>query len=256
VALRGLLTFDLVGPMAHFRKFYTNSSSLSYVLPPRTTLCGVLASLLGYKRDEYYEELSLEQARIGVALRAPVRTIMQTVNYLFTKNEGWDGSQGHTQIPVNFVLPKPPERLIRYRVYLSLANEALMRRLYQQLRGGRYQYPLYLGVTECPAWVENPHLYASEELDVARDPEDALPIVTAVPVSRIVQLPLESMRGGIRILKDRMPLDLHRCRRLRAVNDILWEAEGRPIDLHIRGEAFRLPGSDAGCEFYGVFLEP
>lgn len=245
-----LLTFNVVGPMAHFRKFYTNSSSLSYPLPPRTTLMGLIAALLGYKRDEYYEALGSKRARIGVAIKSPVRTTMQMVNYLYTKNEGWDGSQGHTQIPVELVLPRPPERWVRYRVYFTCADLELLKELYKLLDAGEYRYPLYLGLTECPAWTENPRFYVSDEVEWIRDPMEPLAIAAAIPAPRVVELSLPQLEGR-RLLKDRMPLDFRPDRRLKAACDVLWEAEGRSLSLRVRGEVFRLPDEDA----YGVFLE-
>lgn len=244
-----LLVFDLVGLMAHFRKFYTNSSSLSYHLPPRTTLAGILAALLARDRDEYYEEFSLERARIGVALKTPVRTLMQTVNYLYTKEQGWDGSKGHTQIPLELVLPRPPERVLRYRVYFTHEDEALLEELYQQLQAERYKYPLCLGLTECPAWVENPRLYKASELRIHRDSEKALPVETAVPLGRLAGN--VALQEGLCIYKDRMPLDFYSDRRLKAVSEVLWEAGCHPLILPVRGEAFGLPDQ----ENFGVFLE-
>lgn len=60
-----VLIFDIKGPMAHFRKFYTNSSSLSYLVPPKTVVAGLIAGLLGLpserhtkdKEETYYENL-------------------------------------------------------------------------------------------------------------------------------------------------------------------------------------------------------
>ena len=47
--MRGVI-FDIEGKFAHFRKIYTNSSSLSYLVPPRTTVQGIIAAMLGYER--------------------------------------------------------------------------------------------------------------------------------------------------------------------------------------------------------------
>lgn len=247
--MKQLLVFDLVGPMAHFRKFYTNSSSLSYHFPPRTSLAGLLAALHAYERDTYYEKFSLERAHIGVALKTPVRTLMQTVNYLYTKNEGWDGSKGHTPIPLEFVLPRPPERLLRYRIYFTHEDESLLKELYNQLQTKRYKYPLYLGLTECPAWVESPRLYEANELHIIRDPKETVPIETVVPLPRLAG-DIE-LQESFRIYKDQMPLDFHPDRRLKEVTEVLWEAEGRPLNLRVKGEVFRLPAQ----ENFGVFLE-
>ncbi|MFQ6061523.1 MAG: CRISPR-associated protein Cas5, partial [Thermoplasmata archaeon] len=79
-----MLIFDIRGRMAHFRKFYTNSSSLSYDFPPRTVICGLIAGILGMPKDSYYEDFSLNRCRIGVAIGSPLRKIVQTVNFIRT----------------------------------------------------------------------------------------------------------------------------------------------------------------------------
>ncbi len=64
-----ITVFDLYGKFAHFRKFYTNSSSLTYLIPPRTTIEGIIAALLGYERDSYYDVLSVDKLNIAVKKR-------------------------------------------------------------------------------------------------------------------------------------------------------------------------------------------
>jgi CRISPR-associated protein Cas5h len=246
-----LLVFDMVGPMAHFRKFYTNSSSLSYPLPPRTALMGLIGALLGRDRDSYYEELGMEQARFGVALKTPVRSVMQTINYLATDDQDWCGFKRRTQIPLEFILPRPPERFLRYRIYFAHVDPMLIESLAVHLSQGEYAYPPYLGLTECPAWVEDVRLYAPGEVEWVYDFKEPLPLQTAVPLCRLQALPALTELEGLRLHKDRMPLDFHPDRRLKAVEDVLWEAEGRTLPLKLRGPTFRVPGEGA----YGVFLE-
>ncbi|NLA44693.1 MAG: CRISPR-associated protein Cas5, partial [Candidatus Cloacimonetes bacterium] len=63
-----VLELKLSGKFAHFRKFYTNASSLTYMLPPRTTVCGLLASMLQIPRDNYYDLMSSDKLGIAVSL--------------------------------------------------------------------------------------------------------------------------------------------------------------------------------------------
>jgi len=245
-----LLIFDLVGPIAHFRKFYTNSSSLSYPFPPRTVITGMIAALLGRERDTYYEELGLENARIGVALKTPFRSVMQTVNYLATDDQDWHGVKRRVQIPVEFILPRPPERLLRYRVFFTCRNPSLVRDLYECLRQGRYRYPLYLGLAECPAWLENPRLLT--EVKWVCDPKEPVPVATVVLHPRLVGLPHLQELQGLRLLKDRIPLDFYPDRKLKAAEEALWEAEGRTLPLKLKGEIFQIPEAST----YACFLEP
>jgi len=244
-----LVAFDMVGPMAHFKKFYTNSSSLTYRIPPRTVLSGVIAALLGINRDEYYEKLAMEHAKLGVSPRTPVRTLRQTVNYLNTKNQGWDGSKKHTQIPLELLLPQPSSQFIRYTVYFAHEDQEVTKEIYKDTSEMRYCYPLYLGLTECPAWVENSTFYPSEKVQFIEDPEGALDIETAVPVKRLAgDLKLAE---GLQIYKDRMPFDFYSGRKIKSVDEVIWEANGRPMALSVNGVVFHILPNNT----FGVFLE-
>lgn len=80
-----ILIFDLVEKFAHFRKYYTNSSSLTYSIPPRTTISGIIAADMGYERDSYYEIFNSENAYIAVKKLGRNKKIIQTVNYILAK---------------------------------------------------------------------------------------------------------------------------------------------------------------------------
>lgn len=77
-----MIIFDLYGRFAHFRKFYTNSSSLSYSVPPRTTIEGIIAALLGYERDSYYDLLDVDKLNVAVRKIGESRKVMQSLNYI------------------------------------------------------------------------------------------------------------------------------------------------------------------------------
>jgi len=117
-----IVVFDLIGKIAHFRKYYTNSSSLTYAFPPRTTITGIIAGILGFERDSYYEKFSIQNTKISVSLKSPVRTLMETVNYVWAeKPSDLNLSAGkHTQIPVEIIVPKEWNDNIRYRIFLHI----------------------------------------------------------------------------------------------------------------------------------------
>jgi len=246
-----LVAFDLVGPMAHFRKFYTNSSSLTYHVPPRTALAGILAALLGLRRDTYYDLFSLDRARIGVSLRAPVRTLVQTVNLLQTKTGDWHGGESRTQIPTEWVLPKSQDcrSLLRYRVFFQHRDTGLTREVAARAQGNRYAYPLFLGVAYCPAWMKNALLYEEDQVQW-EDRAIAAKVDTVVLTERLQGVPL---RPGLRVLPDRMPLDLEPGRTLRAIANVIWEDQAQPLPVRASGQRFRLPEDED--DIWHVFLE-
>jgi len=162
INLDKVLIFDLKGPTAHFRKYYTNSSSLSYLFPPRTVISGLIAGLLGIpnekEKDEkkrYYEQFSDENCFISVSLRTKIRKIMQTVNYIRTKRlSELNGSAGGTQIPLEILLPEEAKELV-YRIYFWYKNKNnIYSQLKQRLENQSFVYPPYMGLTEFLASIE------------------------------------------------------------------------------------------------------
>ncbi|RKY84621.1 type I-B CRISPR-associated protein Cas5, partial [candidate division KSB1 bacterium] len=133
----GLIIFDLFGPIAHFRKFYTNSSSLSYSFPPRTTVTGLIAGILGMERDSYYDEFNSSRCSVAISIKNKIRKIMQTVNLLNTdefssfrnvfKNMMLRKNLHPT--PLELIFPALPEKEVSYRIYFFHSNDSIMRDL-------------------------------------------------------------------------------------------------------------------------------
>ena len=44
------LVFDIKGDYGHFKKYYTTSSPLTFSIPPRTTVSGMIGALIGRSR--------------------------------------------------------------------------------------------------------------------------------------------------------------------------------------------------------------
>jgi len=142
-----VLIFDLIGAMAHFRNVQTNSSSLSYLFPPPTTICGLIAGILGKKRDTYYSEFGINNIFLSVEILTPLRKSIFTVNYRQFKEDNY------AQIPIELVLPLNLEEL-RYRIYFSINDSITYEQLRETLRKGKAYYPPYLGLSEFLARIE------------------------------------------------------------------------------------------------------
>lgn len=64
-----LTSFRLRGRFAHFLRAEASASALSYPLPPRTVILGVLGAILGLQKDE--PQVMLEPANIAVSGKIP-----------------------------------------------------------------------------------------------------------------------------------------------------------------------------------------
>jgi CRISPR-associated protein Cas5h len=255
-----LLIFDLTGAFAMFRKFYTNSSSLSYPFPPRTTVAGLIAGLLGYERDSYSEDLGPEQCDIAVSVRVPIRRVMQTVNYVMTEARssvwarntgGFDGSAGGIQTPVEWVFPALGEPRLQYRIFVHHRDPAFAERLSGTLRDGSYVYSPYLGMSECLGQVE--HVAALEDWELSVK-NGEIPLSTVVPSEAIAGSP--RLEPGVQIVKERTAFALGADRKLLSIGDVLYERNCNPITARVGRPIFEAAYESDGQPLreFGVFL--
>jgi CRISPR-associated protein Cas5h len=166
-----ILAFSLSGRFAHFRKFYTNASSLSYLVPPRTVVLGILGSILMMPRDSYYDRLNPQHCRVSVAVnRGFIKKTVQSVNMIhdsyhrfLCKGTGqWKGM--HSQCKLELLWPGNQE-MIGYRVYTAFPREPeLHSQLEQKLQAGHQGYGIYLGQRPFRAQIDGVHTYPAREI--------------------------------------------------------------------------------------------
>jgi len=249
-----IIIFDLEGAIAHFRKFYTNSSSLSYAFPPRTVIIGLIAGILGFERDSYYDKFNTENCKIALSVRTPIRKLMQTVNYIRTKDtRELTGSGGYTQVPVEFVLPLNAD-FLRYRIYFLHKDEKIMENLRERLKNGTFEYPPYLGITECLATIrlidDEAEMFFYDDLD------KKLELPTVVPIHKIRSI--NFVEGFKYIKEDRVPVEFDMNRMIKKVYGYIYEHNCKSIkNVMIKGEVFKVNYKEGSktIEEFGVFME-
>jgi len=242
-----LLIFDIQGSMAHFRKFYTNSSSLSYTFPPRTTITGLIAGILGRCRDKYYEEFSSKQCKIAISIRTPLRKIMQTVNYVRTKSLGeLNLSAGHTQVPLEIILPLRDFEKLKYRIYFYY-DDGVFYDLEKILKSNKFIYPPYLGISEFIAQVK--FIDSIRDNQISRISGSLIPveIATAINVDKILKggLIFESNSGKVlQYIKERMPLEFDSERKLKKGASFIYEKNQNKVKLKIKDDYYKIEYQD------------
>lgn len=226
---------DLRGKFGHFRRFYTNSSSLSYPIPPPTAVRGIVGAALGLKRHEYLDRLV--DLRMGIGVRQPLRMIMQTVNALMVKSakeRELRGFEARTQIPTQFLLPDTRREdwdsaALCYRLVLVPPTWLSAQELAAALRAP--VYPPSLGVAYCLAWFEA--VDVQEGTLGQNDPEFA-EYHGALEANLVVEFNLDDQVRH-KLSRDRYPLRLDNSRRLVAATDLVTDLMGYPIRCRYHG---------------------
>ena len=179
--MQPVIAFDLWGDYAHFRKYFTTTSPLTFSLPPRTVLMGLIRAVCGLKKEEYIKIFAGDQARLAVSICLPTKKVRVAENFIDTKTALLMGKiRNRTQIRLELV--KDP----RYRVYVSLKNKALHDLLKGMLVARKCLSP-YLGISELIANFS----YVGEYTTEARAPDKHVNIVTALNADLIRDLTIE-----------------------------------------------------------------
>lgn len=231
-----IFSFHLQGKMAHFRKFYANSSSLSYFIPPRTTLVGIVAGLLGCERDQYYEEFSLDLCDVAVAIGAPIKKCMQKMNLLMVKtNNDLNGSAGyHSQVATEMIIPHNIRTgLIDYKVWIHHHDCQLMNMLAEISKNGVPSYQskgisLGLGTAYNLGWIVNGKILQGKP----KTSTGTKFISSAMPVVKLESISTEQMTmGRYQLAKEKVPLEFDGKRNLtnRGLGDMIFNLKSDPV---------------------------
>lgn len=258
--------FDVEGFLAHFRCVYSNVSSLSYHFPPRNTIIGMLAAILGKERESstspgYYGDFTRERCHVAVRIISSLRKLQFTTNYLDTGSRGIldrrkiRGTGERKQIPIEYLVGNIANGTVRYRFYISHDDSKILKELENRLRERRLVYPVSLGPAYCIASVE---FVGTGELGIEQPKQGkTYPIVTVMPQD-MVELDtaeiakLQASGVSLRImLEENLPPDLGPARKPIPSNrrNFYFEESGRPVPCFVKGgEVFRI-----GC-YYGIFM--
>lgn len=201
--------FDVTADFAHFRKVGNNSAKPSYRVPPRTTVAGLLAGIVGMPRDSYYDLFSPSSSAIAVVPKTLPHTYtmgITTVNtkaddaiqYLPRERSWHHGAEMLT--PESYVKYDRQrdtyEMLVdpEYRIYVALADEGVHDELRERLETSRYHYSPALGLSECIADIRNVDTHTVEP--VTTDSVDSATYDDSAVVPR----------PGVTITRERAPL--------------------------------------------------
>jgi CRISPR-associated protein Cas5h len=231
-----IISFHLKGKMAHFRRYYSNSSALSYTVPPRTTIIGIIAGLLGKERDSYYSYFSLEQCCVATAVCAPIKKIMQKMNLLMIKNANdLNGSQdNHSQTATELIIPQNIRTdALDYQVWFHHKDAGLMNEFSKLLCSGLFYHTkginLGLGTAFSLGWLETDVMELDGEVKKSSEAEY---IYSIIPSAKIKSLNVGMMtEGQYALLRENLPLEFNELRRIteNGISSFIISMNGNPI---------------------------
>lgn len=231
-----VLVFDISGEYGHFRKYNTTTSPLTYSIPTRTAIAGVLGAILGMERELHdgvypdgvepvQEFFSKERSDVAVQIMRPVKKENIGFNLVNTKKSFNDLSKaGRTQI--GFELVKD----VRYRIYLAMEDSVKFEELSERIAHKRHYFTPYLGLAQFTAQVD-----FVQRTFAAHTKGDGtfVEIITAVNMSKLHGEPPIAFQRERFYSANNMPIEMTRDREVLEYSEVLIEKNGNPLHVKV-----------------------
>lgn len=248
-----ILSFSVEGKFAHFRKFHGNNTAMSYSLPPRTTITGLLAALLGEPREAYHAEFQHDKLKIGIRVETEVKKSFHRLNFLkVVGKEDFSGQKGRIQTPFEVVTGnKLQEDMVRYRIYLAAGEPPeTFERLKKALLSGTQHYHLSLGIAAFSAFINRVTL-STGTLRQANN--EWVEIHSACNSEQVLEIdfPEEAYLKFSFVEEELLPADFiggDKGREVYRMNRILFATRPMPLRVKLSGSYTELPLADGTTE--------
>ncbi len=224
-----IVVFDIWGDLGHFRVPYTTSSPLTFPVPPKTALYGIIGAILGYDKDSYLEKFQNNNWKFAIGIKREITTIRIPENLINTKVVKMfarmpKGKSCRTQI--NFEFLKNPY----FRIYAVSSKKEELYKLEKLLREHKSKYTVSLGISECLANFK----YIGTFEGVKKNRNDYVEISSIIPLSCLNDFKhISLLKEGRKYLRIHMPKEMKPDRELVESEDFIIESSGKPIDVKL-----------------------
>jgi len=225
------ILFDIWGDWAHFKKFYTTASPITFHFPPITAVKGIIGAILGLGKDpadDHFYIRELEGLWCAVQIVRPIKTFRMGYNWIETKKAKYlsriPSEKGRYQTVIETV--KDPH----YRIYAAFPeNTELFNRLSQLLQQHKSVYTPYLGISEHLANFR----FVAEREAVQKYADAFIPIHSIVSVENLKrngQLAIQ-IKEGHAYQRDRIPVAMNAERMVTRYESVIYEMNGKAVDV-------------------------
>ncbi len=233
-----ILIFDISSEYGHFRKYNTTTSPLTYSIPTRTAIAGMLGAILGMERETnigifpegaipVQEFFSKQNSDIAVQIKKPVKKANVAMNLINTKLSFYDLSKaGRTQI--DFELLKD----LKYRVFFTLNNnQDIFDKLCERIKEKNHHFSPYLGLAQFTATID--FIDRTEAIILQNSKNEYIEIITAVNLTKIKDENPVDFDYNAMYSANNMPIEMNSKREVQEYSEVLIEKNGNYIKAKV-----------------------
>lgn len=223
-----LIVFDIFSDFAHFKRPYTTTSPITFPIPSKPTLYGMVAAIIGIDKNHYLEKFYNCGVRVGIKIKNPVHKIYLAENLINTK-DGMAKIKTRTQIKIEFL------KDAAYRIYFYHPDKKVSKPLLKNLKEHKSHYTFSLGLSECIGNFSFMGKYESIHKDNLSN-NGFIDIHSILPTNSL--LPEEE--NTIKFEPDReifrvsLTGEMNPEREIQKMMDAVFERKGRPIKAKVK----------------------
>ncbi len=227
-----VIVFDIWGQYAHFKKIYVTTSALSYGVPFKTSVYGIVGAILGLDKtgNKYLENFSEEVSKVAIQIINPIK--IQRLNINLSIEPG--PIKGNRKPTMMEYVTNP-----HYRIYFWHKNQDLTNDLLYHLQNKTSVYTPVLGLAHCLA---NFKFLGFQELKPF-DKSNPEKIDSVIPKSHISEIDSDYWEESEIYIQeqDMYPLEMNTKREVTKRDSILFDINGKPIKASVN-EGFQVLG--------------
>lgn len=219
--MKKVLAFDISAQYGHFKVIYATTSALTYPLPSKTAIYGLVGNIIGLsnKGNEYLKSFEEGKCRIAIQVLNPISTQRININ--------WSAS------PCAIKQRKPTlvEHLSNpaYRVYFSHEDDSLYQSLKKHLENHTSVYTPCMGLAYLLANFEFRKEYRIEEKAGTE-----IDIHSIIPMSVFEGFGKEMERDNFITSMSQFAMEMTPQRDVTKREEVLFDRQGLPIRAKVK----------------------
>jgi CRISPR-associated protein Cas5h len=215
-----ILAFDLWGDYAHYKMIYATTTAVSYPIPVKTSLYGLLAAILGMEKEdnEYLNSFKPGLCKIGIQIMRPI--VMQRWNINLRSVFG-------PMKPSDNRKPTMVEMVYRphYRIFVSHSDPSFMQALSEHIQAHTAVYTPTLGLANLLAnfrWVGE---WNADPVEA----DDFTLIRSVIPKSMFKGLRVDFESNNQLVEVGQYAVEMDTDRNVTVREDVLFDRGGKPF---------------------------
>lgn len=223
------IVFDVRADLAQFKKPFTTMSPQTFGFPTGTAIIGMISSIVGLDKREYWQYFPVDSYRLAVGVMKPIKKVVIPINTLKTTSpKNFYRFEEHKRTTMEFI--KDGE----FRIWFSWNDKERFQQLVEKLKNHETHYTLSLGLAWNLADFQFVGLFEAKR--VIPDGE-FLDIHSVIRKDQIEEVDFE----GRKIFVNRIPVRMRsdNSRIVEQYDEFLFESDGKTIPAIVK-EAFKV----------------